>query len=161
MIKSLVMCLQSILEAGRRCRAFLSFDNHIGGRQRDVESAKKCPRGVSPAPSSISSLLTLRVTTGAPPTHAPTGRPFAPHEPKGSRQASSGSMYAAQAEELLTKGDVAAGIILINDIRVKELFNTGALHSFINRTFAILHKIKLVQLSHIGKVHVLVILCMQ
>ncbi len=44
-------------------------------------------------------------------------------------------MYVVQVEEASAAEDVVAGIILINNIRVRALFDTGASHSFIDRLF--------------------------
>nr|CAD1834482.1 unnamed protein product [Ananas comosus var. bracteatus] len=48
--------------------------------------------------------------------------------------------------------DVVAGIILLNGIRVRALFDTGASHFFIDWLFAELHGIPLVSLLHPGRV---------
>nr|CAD1834977.1 unnamed protein product [Ananas comosus var. bracteatus] len=61
-------------------------------------------------------------------------------------------MYAAQTEEAAAAEDVIAGIILLDGIRVRALFDTGASHSFIDRLFAELHGILLVSLLHPGHV---------
>nr|CAD1839588.1 unnamed protein product [Ananas comosus var. bracteatus] len=61
-------------------------------------------------------------------------------------------MYAAQTEEAAAAKDVVAGIILLDGIRVRALFDTAASHSFIDRLFAELHGIPLIFLLHTGHV---------
>nr|CAD1840548.1 unnamed protein product [Ananas comosus var. bracteatus] len=61
-------------------------------------------------------------------------------------------MYAAQTEEAAAAEDVVAGIILLDGIRVRALFDTGASHLFIDRLFAVLHGIPLVSLLYPGHV---------
>ncbi len=51
--------------------------------------------------------------------------------------------------------NVLAGIILINAIRGRALFETGASHSFIGCLFTELHGIKIVPTLHPGQVFVL------
>lgn len=50
--------------------------------------------------------------------------------------------------------EVAAGIILINGINARALFNTSASYSFIDRLFAELHSIELIPTLHSGRVMV-------
>lgn len=57
-------------------------------------------------------------------------------------------MYAAQTEEAAAAEKVVTSIIVINDIRVRELFDTSLSHSFIYRLFAELHGIELVPTLH-------------
>nr|CAD1842419.1 unnamed protein product [Ananas comosus var. bracteatus] len=99
-------------------------------------------------------------TTGGPPpvpgrdrtpsAHYQAGRPPVQRQTEGSRQAPSGCMYMAQTEEAAAAENVVAGIILLNGIRVRALFDTGASHSFLDRLFAELHGIPLVSLLHLG-----------
>nr|CAD1839593.1 unnamed protein product [Ananas comosus var. bracteatus] len=62
-----------------------------------------------------------------------------PRQPEGSR-APSGRIFATQVEEQpAVPDDIVAGIILINGVRARALFDTGASHSFIDASFAKMH----------------------
>ncbi len=61
-------------------------------------------------------------------------------------------MYAAQAEDASAAEDVIVGIILINSIQVRALFDTGASFLFIDRLFAEFHGIKILPTLHPGRV---------
>ena len=61
------------------------------------------------------------------------------------RSAPSGRVFAAQAQAeepaLAEEPDVVAGMVLINGVRSRAMFDTGATHSFISRAFARMHDI--------------------
>nr|CAD1831569.1 unnamed protein product [Ananas comosus var. bracteatus] len=89
-----------------------------------------------------------------PPARAPTaaeGEGIAlqeiPRQPEATRSAPSGRVFAAQtqAEEPAEAEDhhVLAGMILIDGVRSRAMFDTGATHSFISRSFARMHDIEL------------------
>nr|CAD1817110.1 unnamed protein product [Ananas comosus var. bracteatus] len=88
-------------------------------------------------------------SVGAAPSQGTPTTPYQPRRPPGQRQSessqqgSSGRMYAAQTEGAAAAQEVVAGIIMLYDIRVRALFDTGASHSFIDRQFAELHSIQL------------------
>nr|CAD1844154.1 unnamed protein product [Ananas comosus var. bracteatus] len=112
----------------------------------------ECPRGLSPAPSSASAPAQPAASQGTPLARYQPGRSPVQRQSEGSRQAPSGLMYAAQTEEAAVAEDVVVGFILLNGIRVRTLFDTGASHSFIYRLFAELRGISLVTLLHPGHV---------
>nr|CAD1837167.1 unnamed protein product [Ananas comosus var. bracteatus] len=68
-----------------------------------------------------------------------------PRQPEVTRSAPSGRVVAAQvqAEEPAEAEEhrLVAGMVLINGIRSRALFDTGAMHSFISRSFARMHDI--------------------
>nr|CAD1832745.1 unnamed protein product [Ananas comosus var. bracteatus] len=112
----------------------------------------ECPRGSSPAPSTASAPALPAASQRTPSTQYQPGRPTVQRQSEGFRQAPSGRLYAAQTEEAAAAEDVVAGIILLDGIRVRALFDTGASHSFIDWVFAELHGIPLVPLLHTGHV---------
>ncbi|XP_020081579.1 UBA domain-containing protein mud1-like [Ananas comosus] len=73
---------------------------------------------------------------------------MARRQPEVTRRAPSGRVFAAQAEEPAEaeEGNVVAGMVLVNGIRFRAMFDTGATHSFISRSFAEMRGIE-VQLS--------------
>ncbi|XP_020081596.1 uncharacterized protein LOC109705274 [Ananas comosus] len=81
-----------------------------------------------------------------PPPAASTGRAAAPRQPEPARSAPSGRMYAApvhiEEPSEANERNVVAGIILVKDVRARALFDTGASHSFISRSFAQAHDIE-------------------
>nr|CAD1821723.1 unnamed protein product [Ananas comosus var. bracteatus] len=112
----------------------------------------ECPRGSSSAPSTASAPALPADSQGTPLAQYQPGRPSVQRQSEGSRQAPSGGMYAAQTEEAAAAEDVIAGIILLDGIRVRALFDTGASHSFIDRLFVELHGIPFIFLLHPGQV---------
>lgn len=62
-----------------------------------------------------------------------------PRQFEGSRPAPSNRVFAAEVEGLVVVDDVVAGIVCINGIRSRALFDTGASHSFISQSFASMH----------------------
>ncbi|XP_020082042.1 uncharacterized protein LOC109705703 [Ananas comosus] len=102
-----------------------------------------CPGGASPTSSATLAKYAPRQLAGLPPAMS-AGRASAPRQPEGSR-ASSGRVFATQVEEQsAVPEDVVAGIILINGIRARALFETGASHSFIGASFAKTHGMEIV-----------------
>ncbi len=85
------------------------------------------------------------------------GTPPAPasRQPSASRQPPSGRVFAIQVvEEEPAANDVVAGIISINSIQCKALFDTSASHSFISRSFAMTHGLKVLKSMGITAVQV-------
>nr|CAD1837632.1 unnamed protein product [Ananas comosus var. bracteatus] len=112
----------------------------------------ECPRGSSPTPSTASAPALPAASQGTPSAPYQPGRSSVQRQSEGSRQAPSGPLYAAQTEEAAAAEDVVAGIILLDGIRIRALFDTGASHSFIDWLFTELHGIPLVSLLHPGHV---------
>ncbi len=88
--------------------------------------ARECYGGMRPVPAAP-------MIQGAPRQHQravpalPGARPAAP------QQSPSGRVYATQlVEEDSAANDVVVGIILINNVRCRALFDTGASHSLID-----------------------------
>nr|CAD1830196.1 unnamed protein product [Ananas comosus var. bracteatus] len=109
--------------------------------------SRYCPVRASPAPSVASALATPAHYGGVPPAASSAGRAMVPRQPEAMRSAPSGRVFAAQtqAEEPAEAEDrhVLAGMVLINGVRSRAMFDTGATHSFISRSFARMHDIKL------------------
>ncbi|XP_020089005.1 uncharacterized protein LOC109710682 [Ananas comosus] len=109
--------------------------------------ARDCPQGgASPAPS-VASALAISARYGVPLAAASVGRAAAPHQPEPARSALSGRVYAAQVQvEEPTEAEernVVAGMILVNSVRARAFLDTGASHSFINRSFAQEHDVEI------------------
>nr|CAD1837507.1 unnamed protein product [Ananas comosus var. bracteatus] len=69
---------------------------------------------------------------------------MAPRQLEVTRSASSGRVFAAQVEEPAEaeQRNVVAGMVLINGVRSRAMFDTGAMHSFISRPFTEMHSIE-------------------
>lgn len=81
-------------------------------------------------------------TVGAPPSAASVGSALVPRQSEGPRSVPSGRVFAAQVEEPAAVDVVVAGIVLINGIRSRALFDTGASHSFICQSVTSIHGIE-------------------
>lgn len=104
----------------------------------------KCLRDVSPfqPPSSAAASSTPRGTVGIPPAYVSAIFYFAlRHQISGTplRLRRNHRSYRHEATSLQIS-------FLINNIRIRAIFDTSVSHSFINQPFAILQVIKLVQL---------------
>nr|CAD1837570.1 unnamed protein product [Ananas comosus var. bracteatus] len=97
-----------------------------------VQSARE----VLPALSSASAPASSAPSQGTPTAPSQYRRSPGQRQSQSPRQGSSGRMYAAQTEEAAAAEEVVAGIIMLYDVRVRALFDTGASHSFIDRQFA-------------------------
>ncbi len=92
---------------------------------------------------------------GAPRQHQrvvpalPGTRPAAPQQPP------SGQVFATQVvKEEPVADDVVAGIISINNVRRRALFDTGASYSFISRSFATTHGLDVLQSTNATTIQV-------
>ncbi|XP_020080936.1 uncharacterized protein LOC109704590, partial [Ananas comosus] len=109
--------------------------------------ARDCPQGGALPAQSVASAPAIPARYAMPPAAASAGRAAAPRQPEPARSAPIGRMYAAQVqeEELIEaeERNVVAGMVLVNGVRARALFDTGASHSFINRSFAQVHDIEI------------------
>ncbi|XP_020080802.1 uncharacterized protein LOC109704476 [Ananas comosus] len=117
---------------------------------------RDCPQGGASPAMSTASVPAVPARYGLPPPAASTGRAAAPRQPEPARSAPSGRMYAApvHVEEPSEVGErnVVAGIILVKGVRARALFDTGASHSFISRSFAQAHDIEYCLGEHVWHV---------
>ncbi|XP_020080886.1 uncharacterized protein LOC109704553, partial [Ananas comosus] len=109
--------------------------------------ARDCPQGGALPALSIASAPAIPARYAMPPAAASAGRATAPRQLEPARSAPSGRMYAAQVQEEepteAEERNVVACMILVNGVRARALFDTGASHSFINRSFAQVHDIEI------------------
>nr|CAD1825739.1 unnamed protein product [Ananas comosus var. bracteatus] len=106
--------------------------------------SRHCPGRASPAPSVTLAPAAPRQYGGAPPAAVSAGRTLIPCQPEVPQPAPSGRVFATQVEEPteVLDCDVMVGMVLVNRIRTRALFDTGASHSFISRPFAEMHSIE-------------------
>nr|CAD1837520.1 unnamed protein product [Ananas comosus var. bracteatus] len=109
--------------------------------------SRYCLVKASPAPSVTSAPATPAHYGGVPPAASSAGRAMVLRQPEATRSAPSRRVFAAQtqADEPAEAEDrhVLAGMVLINEVRSRAMFDTGATHSFISRSFARMHDIEL------------------
>nr|CAD1834690.1 unnamed protein product [Ananas comosus var. bracteatus] len=109
--------------------------------------SRYCPVRASPAPSVASAAATPAHYGGVLLAASSAGRAMVPRQSEATRSASSRRVFAAQtqAEEPAEADDrhILVGMVLINGVRSRAMFDTGATHSFISRSFARMHDIEL------------------